>query len=85
MTEKEKLEKWSKDALSHTDWNNRPLAQEEVVTKEIKSFPKDANGETIIPDNISEDRLTVGKPVFKRVNQISPFENTQVINAFTGF
>ena len=83
MTEKERLKKWSSDALSHKDWNGRPL--EQVVTKEIQSLPRDSNGLVIIDDNLSEERLTVFKSAMVPVRMASPFANTPVTNAFTGF
>lgn len=83
MTDKERLKKWSMDALAHKDWNGRPL--EQVVTKEIQSLPKDSNGLVVIDDNLSEDRLTVFKSVMVPKRVTSPFANTNVVHALSGF
>lgn len=83
MTEKERNEKWTKDALAHKNWEGKPIEGKGKV--ELPSLPKDANGQVIIPDNLSEERLTVVKSVQKRVNPVSPFANAPVINTFTGF
>lgn len=83
MTEKERNEKWTKDAMAHKNWEGKPVGQ--VVTKELPSLPKDENGQVIIPFNVAEERLTVVKSVQKRVNPVSPFVNAPVVNALSGF
>jgi hypothetical protein len=83
MTEKERNERFTKQALAHTDWNYRPL--EPVVTKEIEALPKNATGQVIIPDNLSEDKLIVFKSVMTPKRVVSAFANAPVVNAFTNF
>ena len=83
MKDKERNERWTNQALSHKDGMGRPI--EGVTTKELPSLSKDANGQVIIPDNVSEERLTVVKSVQKRVNPVSPFANAPVVNTFTDF
>lgn len=85
MTEKERNERFTKQALSHKDWNGRPI--EGVTTTELPSFPKDKYGQVLIDDNIDSTvtKAYTGKSVMKKVNQVSPFENSPVVNAFTGF
>ena len=83
MTEKERNERFTKQALAHTDWNNRPL--EQVVTKGIEALPKDSTGQVIIPDNLSEDKLIVFKSVMTPKRVVSAFANAPVVNAFTNF
>ena len=83
MTEKERNERWTKQALSHKDGMGKSI--EGKAAQELPTLPKDENGEVIIPDNVSEERLTVVKSVQKRVNPVSPFANAPVVNTFTDF
>ena len=83
MTEKERNEKWTKDAMAHKNWEGKPVG--EAVTKELPSLPKDENGQVIIPDNVSEERLTIVKSVMTPVRMKSIFADTPVRNAFTDF
>lgn len=83
MTEKERNERFTKQALSHTDWNGRAI--EETIKKKFEALPKDATGQTFIPDNLSEDRLIVFKSVMTPKKVVSAFADTKVTNAMSGF
>ena len=85
MTEQERFKKWTTKSLVSKDWNGRPI--EGVTTKELPSFPKDKYGQVLIDDNIDSTvtKAYTGKSVMKRVNPVSPFENSPVVNALSGF
>lgn len=83
MTEKERNERFTKQALAHTDWNGRVIEGE--TTQELPSLPKDATGQTFIPDNLSEDRLIVFKSVMTPKKVVSAFADTKIVNAMSGF
>lgn len=78
------LKQWTDKALAHKDGHGRPI-ETSVVTKEQPSFPKDANGQVIIPSNISNNHQPLVKSVWKQNRMTSPFENQPVVNAMTGF
>lgn len=84
MTEKERNERFTKQALSHKDWNGRAIEGE--TTAEIQNLPK-INSLVVIPDNIDSTvtKAFASKPVFKKANHVSAFANAPVTNAMSGF
>lgn len=83
MTEKERNERFTRQALSHKNWNGETIP--ETIKKEIQALPKNATGQVIIPDNLSEDKLIVFKSVMTPKRVVSAFANAPVVNAFTDF
>lgn len=83
MTDAERNERFTKQALSHKDWNGRAI--QETIKKEIETLPRDATGKTFIPDNLSEDRLIVFKSVMTPKKVVSAFADTKIVNAMSGF
>lgn len=83
MTDKERLAQWTKNALAHKDGMGRPI--EQPVAQELQGLPKDATGQVIIPDNVSEKRLTVVKSVMTPKRMVGVFANSPVVNALTDF
>lgn len=87
MTEKERNEAWTKQALAHKGWDGRPVEDNEKNINTIPELPKDSYGQVIIGDTVGsreeqeqwrKERLRKGKP-------ISPFAGEKIVNAFTDF
>lgn len=70
--------------MAHKDGQGKVILSEESPS--LPQLPKDANGQVLIPDNLSPvTKAYTGKPVIERSNPKSAFADAPVVNAFTNF
>lgn len=78
MTEKERNEKWTKQALSHTDWNGRSIAAGTPIVQ--------SNAVEELPDKPQvTTKAYTGKGALEKVTVKLMFADAPVVNAFTNF